>query len=76
MNYERATKQETGIITHGHTVWLFAPIFGHVIIILIDSEKLKAYYEELCFGLYSGTQNKLKFMLKKLCRKYLKREKC
>ena len=76
MNYERTTKQETGIITHGHTVWLFAPIFGHVIIILIDSEKLKAYYEGLCFGLYSGTQNKLKFILKKLYQKYMKRENC
>ena len=69
MNHERATKQETGIISYGHAVWLFAEIFGHVIIILIESEKLKVYHEWLYFGLYSATQNKLKFILKKLYQK-------
>ena len=44
MNHKRATKQETGIISHGHLVWMFAPVAGHVILILIKSEKLKAYY--------------------------------
>ena len=72
MNYESATKQETGIIYPGHLVWMFTLVADHVILILIVSEKLKAYYKGLCFG----TQSKLKFIPKKLYQKYLKRENC
>ena len=44
----RTTKQETGIISHGLTVWLFTPLAGDIILILIESMKLKAYYEGFC----------------------------
>ena len=72
MSHESATKQETGIIYHGYLVWMITLVAGHVILILIESEKLKAYYEGIC----SGTQSKLKFIPKKLYQKYLKRENC
>ena len=44
MHYKSATKQEIGIISHGHLVWMFAAIAGHVILILIKSEKLKVEF--------------------------------